>query len=499
MKVIQRKFIIIILSGILLSALIIGGVAVVTANRVVTQNTKDMMNMICDESAHEMNHILMQIECSVEIISVQALESLTEPDKLFDEDYRKKYTEELESISLNIAENTEGTVGVFLRLNPEFSDGKSGFFWSRNFGEEEFYENYITDLLKYPEDDIEHVGWYYVPVTNKRPTWLEPYLNRNQNVYMVSYVIPLYKDNRLIGIVGMDINFSTFIEAVKNIKVYDTGYAFLTDRNGKILYHSRQEEDAKEYDDEEWEKIINDLTKMKSETEVVNYEYRNEEKMMTFSFLNNGMKLVIAAPVAEIDKEKNHMVATFIIAAILICIFFVLLTVKNTKKIVRFAYRDVLTGSLNINAYYEEVNHLEEQIHFSNAEFAVGVFDINDLKKTNDTYGHSAGDKLIINSYNLIFRIFRKHLIYRIGGDEFAVIMKQCSFEECEQLIHDFKNAIVKRNSNLSTDEKEIHVACGLAWYDSEADLTYTDVFNRADQKMYENKLEIKHKTQGSK
>lgn len=498
MKIIQRKFIIIILSGILLSALIIGGVAVVSSERVIEQNSKDIMNMICEESAHNINHTLMQIERSVKIISVQAIETLENPDKLYDYDYRKKYTEELECIALDIAENTEGAVGVFMRINPEFSDGTSGFFWSRDFGEDKFCDTFITDLSEYSKDDIEHVGWYHIPVANKKATWLAPYYNRNRNVYMVSYVIPIYQENQLIGVVGMDIDFATFVEAVKSIKVYDTGYA-LADKDGEILYHQKKEENPEKYTEEEWDDILNSISHVKSETELIPYKFHNQNKMMTFSYLNNGMKLFIAAPVSEIYKEKNRMIATFIIAAILISIFFVVLTIKNTNAIVRFAYRDVLTGALNINAYHEELNHLEEQIHFSKAEFAVGVFDINNLKKENDTYGHSAGDKLIINSFNLIRQVFKKHLIYRIGGDEFAVIMKKCSEEECEQLLQNFKNETDKRNSNLNADEREIYVACGLAWYDAKTDLTYAEVFNRADQKMYENKLEIKQKSQNIK
>lgn len=492
MKVIQKKFIIIILSGILLSTFILGGVAVMSSNRVIKQNSKDIMNLKSEESAHEINHTLMQIERSVEIISVQALDSLKNPDKLSDKDYRKEFTDRLEGFALNIAESTEGAVGVFVRFSPEVTDEKSGFFWTRNWGEEEFHETFITDLNEYKEDDIEHVGWYYIPVAKQEATWIGPYHNRNCNVYMVSYVIPLYQDDQFIGIVGMDIDFQTFIEAVKSIEVFDTGYAFLADKDGEILYHQKKEENPERYTDKEWDNILKSISNVKSETELIPYKFHNQNKMMTFSYLNNDMKLFIAAPTSEINKERNRMLAIFVVVAILISVFFVMITIKNTNAIVRFAYKDVLTGTLNINAYHEELNHLEEQIHFSKADFAVGVLDINDLKKENDTYGHSAGDKLIIDSYNLIHQVFRKYSIYRIGGDEFVVIMKNCSEEECEKLFQNLQNETARRNLNLNAGEREIHVACGIALYDSKIDLNFADVFNRADQKMYENKFEIK-------
>ena len=57
-------------------------------------------------------------------------------------------------------------------------------------------------------DDTEHVGWYYIPVKNGKATWMDPYLNSNVNVYMISYVVPIMIDNEAIGVVGMDIDFN---------------------------------------------------------------------------------------------------------------------------------------------------------------------------------------------------------------------------------------------------------------------------------------------------
>lgn len=60
----------------------------------------------------------------------------------------------------------------------------------------------------YDESDVEHVGWYYLPVQAKKAIWMSPYMNENINIYMISYVVPLFaEDGTSIGIVGMDIDF----------------------------------------------------------------------------------------------------------------------------------------------------------------------------------------------------------------------------------------------------------------------------------------------------
>lgn len=213
---------------------------------------------------------------------------------------------------------------------------------------------------------------------------------------------------------------------------------------------------------------------------------------MSFITLTNDMRLVLTAPVSEIDQDKREMIFKIIFVAAFISVFFILITIKTTNSIVAFAYYDVLTGSRNKNAYHEDVNRIEEQMRYGTADFALVVFDINNLKKTNDTYGHSVGDELIIQGYNQIKNIFRRIPIYRIGGDEFVVILEHVAEEECIKLVNRFREENQKKNDNLYKDEHPVYVASGYAVYDSTTDLTYAEVFNKADHAMYANKMDMK-------
>ena len=58
---------------------------------------------------------------------------------------------------------------------------------------------------------------------------------------MISYVIPLYADSTTIGVVGMDIDFGIIKDSVRSIHLYDSGYAFLTDENARLVYHNELE------------------------------------------------------------------------------------------------------------------------------------------------------------------------------------------------------------------------------------------------------------------
>lgn len=152
------------------------------------------------------------------------------------------------------------------------------------------------------------------------------------------------------------------------------------------------------------------------------------------------------------------------------------------------AYRDGLTGVKNKLAYIDSLRQLElESTAEALANYGVAVFDINDLKLTNDTKGHEAGDKLIKNACAIICKQFKHSPVFRIGGDEFAAILKGSDFENREDLFREFTAKIDENNKNGG-----VVVACGMAVFDPKLDDNYTDVFMRADQQMFERKEQLK-------
>ncbi|MBQ3920972.1 MAG: GGDEF domain-containing protein [Firmicutes bacterium] len=152
------------------------------------------------------------------------------------------------------------------------------------------------------------------------------------------------------------------------------------------------------------------------------------------------------------------------------------------------AYVDPLTGIGNINAYTEAKDELKLNISKGiQSEFAMVVFDLNNLKLMNDTLGHEAGDKLIQNAAKMICDHFSHSPVYRIGGDEFAAILTGEDYENREALMADFNR---KTMENLR--KGLVVVAGGIGVYDKNVDRDYDAVFERADHEMYTKKRELK-------
>jgi diguanylate cyclase (GGDEF)-like protein len=152
------------------------------------------------------------------------------------------------------------------------------------------------------------------------------------------------------------------------------------------------------------------------------------------------------------------------------------------------AYTDPLTGVKSKRAYMEAEAELNDRISTGAVhEFAVIVCDLNGLKVINDTLGHEEGDNYIKNACSLICRQFTHSPVFRIGGDEFVVLLENSDFADRITLLDDFDTQI---DSNLRTGS--VVVSTGMDEFDPETDHCLSDVFERADKKMYARKRYLK-------
>lgn len=543
---IQSKFLLLLLTGTILTAILAGGAGILNATKVVEKESKKIMNLMCSEKAMELDKILGSIEQSVEMISAYAVNRLESTERLAeDSEYEQIYTGDLEKLFLNVADSTDGAVAFYVRYNMDFMDPTAGFFWSKDSHSGEFGPVPTTDLSKYDAADTEYVGWYYAPVNAGQAVWLAPYYNKNIDIYMISYVVPIYKGDTLVGVVGMDVNFSVLVNAIKSISIYNSGYAFLTDERGTILYHQNLENGTGiSEEDTELVNIQKVLQQDSSREDLYVYTYQGTEKKLAFCKMKNDMRLVLAAPSGEIEKEKHDLILQIVIATGFVIVLLAIVGIIFTRRMIRplktlteaaekissgdlditlerttrdeigelttsfqktakhlkeyisyingLAYKDSLTGVKNKTAYHEQIEVLKTQIREGNAEFGLGVFDLNGLKQINDNFGHEQGDKLILEESKIISNVFKHSPVYRIGGDEFVVILEGIDLENASSRMKELSEAVQTENETKEKDMDKISIAGGIALYDSRIDTQFSDVFQRADAAMYKNKREMK-------
>lgn len=143
------------------------------------------------------------------------------------------------------------------------------------------------------------------------------------------------------------------------------------------------------------------------------------------------------------------------------------------NKLNMLSFHDSLTGAYNRNALYEHCRDVAEQNTLS-----VVYCDVTGLKHSNDTFGHKAGDQMLIHCYRLIRDALDTQWIYRMGGDEFAAVFKNLDQNELNKKVDNLRESI---------RQDKYHVAVGSAWSCSRP-LNLDSVIISADKAMYMDK-----------
>ena len=207
------------------------------------------------------------------------------------------------------------------------------------------------------------------------------------------------------------------------------------------------------------------------------------------------------AKIGFLDIIREHLALFLLAIAVVVLVVVVLLlrSLRAEKKALeeermirtlnRHIYVDSLTSVKNRRAFSDDIQDLQDRADSGEAvEFAIGVFDCDDLKLVNDSHGHDKGDAYLRAASALISRVFRNSSVYRVGGDEFAVILQGEAYRNREALIAEFEREKADVCASAENLWEQVRIALGVVAYDPQLDRSVFDVARRADKIMYENK-----------
>lgn len=349
MKSLKIRVIRNVVGSVLVGALICGAVSMFNSLTVTNKDAEVKLMDAAREDGLKLDNSLSQIETSVNTLANMTIRTIDDIERFQeDADYVEECTDKLKDIARESADNTQGAMTYYIRYNPDFTEATSGLFGSKEKADAEFKSLTPTDFSSYDKDDVEHVGWYYIPVKNGKPTWMEPYLNSNINVYMISYVVPIVIDDVQVGIVGMDIDFKEVQTMVNEAAVFESGYGFLVNGQNQIMAHPKAKYGSSAGDIDE--KLASYLSAGNNE-DVVKYTNDGVKETAGFCTLKNGMKLVMAAPTSEV-QQSSLTLFIWICVAMLIAVLYGLIVAflfshNLTKPIVQLTEIVQDTAKLN--------------------------------------------------------------------------------------------------------------------------------------------------------
>lgn len=360
--------------------------------------------------------------------------------------------ENIQKLILASTRHTTGAVASYIGYNPKLISETAGIYLRKRNGQNDLESVTPMKLSQFDKDDFEHVGWYYVPIESGKATWLQPRYKEDIDCYVISYVIPVFKDGIPICVIGMDLDMQVLQEMIDKISLYETGNGALYLQDGNMVYDgklgSKWDEKASVSDEES--AISRCVTNEKLAGSVTRYTIQETKKSLIYRNLDNGMALVLTVTNREIEAPKTQLLIKSLEWMILICVVLILFSILWGRGLLKplrelaeaanqvergdwnvriplrgndeirtlansfnqmllvlrdqmeyincMAYTDALTNTLNRAGYKKVQDRMDLEIQQGNGNFSVIAMDLNDLKKVNDKYGHEEGNRLIKNS-----------------------------------------------------------------------------------------------------
>ena len=439
-----------------------------------------------------------------------------------------------------VADQTEGVLTYYFRIDPKVSDEVRGF-WYTNLDGAGPVEHEVTDITRYDPSDTSQLVWFTVPKATGEPCWLDPYVTDNLDERVISYNIPVYRDGTFLGVIGIEIDYDLLASEVGSITCYEHGYAFVCDEEGNLVYHPQI--DVTTLTEDTRPAVPEGLL---GDDGYVTYTFDGTRKRAAWLPLVNGMRLYVTAPLDEINREWHAMVALIVACSVVVLVVVSVVAMRSSGRLTRplleltaaaeqvdagnydvrldydadnevgtltrtfmrlvenmrshiaelnkRVFVDALTSVRNKGAYSICIQELQDEIDAGNRalEFGVCVFDCDNLKQVNDAYGHDKGDVYLRGASDLICGVFKHSPVFRIGGDEFSVVLRGQDFERRDELVERFRRECDEICREAAHPWERVSVTCGMAVYDAELDPAAIDTMRRADKVMYLNKRERK-------
>ena len=165
---------------------------------------------------------------------------------------------------------------------------------------------------------------------------------------------------------------------------------------------------------------------------------------------------------------------------------------KATESSIHYlSFHDNMTGLYNRAFFEEELHRLDNPRRYP---LSLIMADANNLKLTNDAFGHAAGDQLLITIASIFKQVCRQDdVVARVGGDEFVLILPNTDEQEARKVLNRIRNFC----DSVPADPIPVSVALGAATK-SDSTQPFHSIYQKAENRMYEDKLLRHHKSQSS-
>lgn len=450
------------------------------------EETRDMANLASESLYARIDHILYE---PINIVMTMANDVLLK--KLLQEEHDgSDYVQEMREYLNNYR--------VKYRYDTVFLASEKG--------KKYYYERGLSRSI----EDRSEESWYYNFLKDSRECYVEVDTDTAHNYDFYTYTnCKIYGENgAIMGIVGMGME-KTYLRDI--IREYDKNFGvevYLTNAKGAVEVASREDgvRTVNLFNQEPLVRFRSQILALQPPPSGQSSRVELNDAMLSYTDRRGGVDyvysiryipssawyLVSVNDTADLGAAfKREMLISFLIGlvTIVVIVFIVIrIVMSHNRRVTGILTRDPITGVRNRTSYEETMAYYVKALKPGH-RFGLGIVDLNNLKRINDRYGHERGDLYISESSRVICETFPHCPIFRIGGDEFAIIFDGAD----EKTVSTLHAALLERVARFNVEhEMKLSLAFGYAFLMGDDDRDLSALFKRADAKMYANKQTMK-------
>lgn len=309
MKKLSSKIIFAILFCSVLISANVGITSILKSSSIIEEEAKEKLLNIASSTGNEFAIQTSKVENTVSELAKVIIESI-DISRVEDDTYLSDYEEYIAKILRALGDSNKNILDIYINFDPKFTSGNKNFDVAYTFEESKNKSEIVMNSYKVEDykEENEDFAWYYKAVNAQKGTWSDIYSDSLSDKEVISYTMPIYYKNSLVGVAGIDIAFSDLKSLILSTTVYDTGTAFLLSENFDFLVDKSKtsEENLGMINDGAYKYITDEMSVNKSS--VVELKYDGKPSFMAYYKMANGLIVGINVPRSEVLKDLYTLI-----------------------------------------------------------------------------------------------------------------------------------------------------------------------------------------------
>ncbi|MCT4621108.1 MAG: methyl-accepting chemotaxis protein [Marinisporobacter sp.] len=340
------------------TAILIGSISMFQSKKYLEKEAFDKLEYMAKDYATEFSQTLTNVENTTNILAAVIKGNMDIDQMKSNPEYMERYLESF--IAPNIKECLENIKGVqilggYFYLNPNLTGKAADVWYEDSKGDGKFKRKNQLKLEEYDPSN-KQFAWFYELAKEKNTRWGDPYVWGDMDTKTVPYTVAIYEGDIFIGVVGIDMAFDKIEEIVKNMKVYDSGYAFLYNDNLDYLVHPSftSKDNLENIENGKFKFIADEINK--KDSGFIKFKFRGKDKVIGYAHLKNGWVIAVGPPIKEILKPIGDLRITIAQTLFFIIILFIIISLYIGKSISKpiIKVTELINKTANFDLVYDK-------------------------------------------------------------------------------------------------------------------------------------------------